>query len=378
MGETFQNFKHILYRVKTKALHQSRIGKFLKSLTGWRTAEAKDHVDLLFSLTRDVFGRYTMNHLSDNFLREHFTDENRRWQKHNDDIYIIDAPVYIEPVHSLVILETGKFVAVSKSKAHTHLQPSRVKYLSHKFFNGEYTQYDTLIHFDGYASKNLYHFFDDAFNPLLLLIQQKIVNKNIPILIHENVYSLKYVQYVLSLPEFASLNWVVQKKGEWIKANKVYKAVSSKEWWNDLYQMMERHVEKRPCRKVFLNRKPKFQRRLLNNDAIEQYLVEKGFEVIYAEDLTYAEQVKLFSEVKYFIASHGAGMTNLLYSKLSEVYVLELFSESLANPHFYWFLEGAKVKYYDAVLGSKLDINWNYLIDEKLFKERVEAMLSAA
>ncbi len=375
MATSIQDIKHILYRAKIRLLHQSAVGKAVMLLFRWKTAGEKDGITTVHYNLRDVFKDHTMNHLADSELCKRFQGENDRWSKHEDAIYLVDTPAYIEPDMSLVVLDAGRYVAQSKSRAHIHLQPSRIAFLKFIWFSRKYTSLDTIIHFDGYAGKNLYHFFDDALNPLLMIMRSGLVDKNTPVLIHESIYAIPYVQYVLAMPEFKNINWVVQKKNEWIKANKIYKGMSSKAWWNDLYQLMAGQVKKHPHRKVFLNRKPQFQRRLLNNDVIEQYLVEKGFEVVYAEDLTYAQQVALFTEVKYFIAAHGAGITNLLYSDLSQVHVMELFSESLLNPHFYWFLEGAKVKYYDAVVGSRLDMNWNYNIDETLFKERVVAML---
>jgi capsular polysaccharide biosynthesis protein len=136
-------------------------------------------------------------------------------------------------------------------------------------------------------------------------------------------------------------------------------------------------AEKKPYRKIFLNRKSFFQRNIKNIKRIEEILQGKGFEMIYAEDLSYEKQVELFREVKYFVGIHGAGLTNLLHSKIDELYVLEIFSESLVHASFYRFLEMLHIKYYDAIVGSAFDINWNFTIDENKFRERVELMLSA-
>ena len=38
-----------------------------------------------------------------------------------------------------------------------------------------------------------------------------------------------------------------------------------------------------------------------------------GFETVYTEELSFAEQVRLFSETRCLVSIHGAGLTNLMF-----------------------------------------------------------------
>src|SRR5205085_9138908 len=97
--------------------------------------------------------------------------------------------------------------------------------------------------------------------------------------------------------------------------------------------------------KIFLGRKPSYQRLVLNLDALMPVLQQFGFEIVFAEDLTYTEQVALFRNVRYFVGIHGAGLTNLLHSNIASLRVLEIFSSSMVHASFYRFLKILDVEY---------------------------------
>lgn len=62
---------------------------------------------------------------------------------------------------------------------------------------------------------------------------------------------------------------------------------------------------------VSRNRAPK--RRIANEAGLTNILNEFGFTTIYAEDLTFEQQVRIFSRARYLVSNHGAGLTNMLF-----------------------------------------------------------------
>ena len=54
-------------------------------------------------------------------------------------------------------------------------------------------------------------------------------------------------------------------------------------------------------------------RRIVDPQAMTEFLAEQGFVTCYAEDLTFAAQIDLFSQAAWVIAPHGAGLGNLLF-----------------------------------------------------------------
>ncbi|MDX2079832.1 MAG: glycosyltransferase family 61 protein [Terrimicrobiaceae bacterium] len=86
--------------------------------------------------------------------------------------------------------------------------------------------------------------------------------------------------------------------------------------------------------RVFISREDTFYgRRLLNETHVAQVLVQEGFQVCRLSELSFAEQVALFSAARLVVTVHGAGLTNLVFcQKGAEIH--ELFADSY-QPQMY-------------------------------------------
>ncbi len=76
--------------------------------------------------------------------------------------------------------------------------------------------------------------------------------------------------------------------------------------------------------RLYLSRRKSRRRRLANEDAVESLVVEFGFQIIRPEELSFADQVRLFSQAAVVCAPHGAGFANLVFAPPG-TRVLELF-----------------------------------------------------
>lgn len=81
--------------------------------------------------------------------------------------------------------------------------------------------------------------------------------------------------------------------------------------------------------KVFLLRGKQF-RGLINQEAIAQIASKYGYEVIDPIDLSFLEQVKLFSSAKKIITSGGAVMSNFLFCN-PNTRIANIYSEQISN-----------------------------------------------
>ena len=72
--------------------------------------------------------------------------------------------------------------------------------------------------------------------------------------------------------------------------------------------------EIKPHRKIYIARKKGGWRSVLNESDLLPHLLEEGFEVLNAEQLTFREQIHLFTEATLIVGLHGAGLTNILYA----------------------------------------------------------------
>ena len=77
------------------------------------------------------------------------------------------------------------------------------------------------------------------------------------------------------------------------------------------------------ARRVYISRARAPKRRIANEAEVSAALRKFDFEIIHAEDLPFVEQVRLFSQTRYLVSNHGAGLTNMLFMQ-SGGSVLEL------------------------------------------------------
>ncbi len=107
--------------------------------------------------------------------------------------------------------------------------------------------------------------------------------------------------------------------------------------------------EVRPHRKIYISRSKVSARKLENEAELLPYIKDAGFEIVYAEDLSFAEQVKMFNETSVLLAIHGGGMANILFmqpfTKIFEIRAAKI----AANPLCYWRL------------ANILNLEWNYI-----------------
>jgi capsular polysaccharide biosynthesis protein len=71
---------------------------------------------------------------------------------------------------------------------------------------------------------------------------------------------------------------------------------------------------KKRKRKIFISRSGSDYRQLLNSNEIEELLIDKGFEIVFPENLSFYSQVKIFSEAEIIIGQSGAGMANFIFA----------------------------------------------------------------
>jgi len=103
--------------------------------------------------------------------------------------------------------------------------------------------------------------------------------------------------------------------------------------------------------RVYLTRRAAEKRRIVNEEEIIPILVDRGFEIVCAEDLTFAQQVGLASQTRCLVSNHGAGLANMLFMREGGG-VLELRhrTDYVNNCYF--------------VMSSALDLNYFYQLCE--------------
>jgi capsular polysaccharide biosynthesis protein len=88
-----------------------------------------------------------------------------------------------------------------------------------------------------------------------------------------------------------------------------------------------------PNKKVYISRKNFISQdtRIDNEEAIENYFIEKGFEVVYPESIaTFEEEFKLFNSCSTLAALSGSGLTSLIFMQENQK-IIEIVSELMVG-----------------------------------------------
>jgi capsular polysaccharide biosynthesis protein len=70
-----------------------------------------------------------------------------------------------------------------------------------------------------------------------------------------------------------------------------------------------------PGRRIYISRQDSDQRRLVNEDEVIETVRAAAYEVVTLSGMAVADQIRLFSAAHRIIAPHGAGLTNIVFSR---------------------------------------------------------------
>lgn len=129
--------------------------------------------------------------------------------------------------------------------------------------------------------------------------------------------------------------------------------------------------QRNPKNRIFISRVKTQRGRLrclLNEEELFAELKEYGFKRYILEQLSIEEQIELFYDAEYVIGSHGAGLSNLIYSANAKV--VELFPTHYVIPHYY-YLSKSLNHTYRYWCGKAKEREANFTVDVKKIIEHV-------
>jgi Glycosyltransferase 61 len=89
----------------------------------------------------------------------------------------------------------------------------------------------------------------------------------------------------------------------------------------------------RGARRLFVSRRDAAKRRVVNEEVLVAALGDLGFEVVVPGAVSFAEQVRVFSEAEIVVGPHGAGLANALFMPEGSA-MLELHHPDFNRPYY--------------------------------------------
>jgi capsular polysaccharide biosynthesis protein len=131
---------------------------------------------------------------------------------------------------------------------------------------------------------------------------------------------------------------------------------------------------------VYATRRTAGYRHLDNEEEVTELLRGLGFEVVANEELSFREQVRLYSRARLVVGPMGANLANVLFLPPGAT-LLQLSRADDAENHLYWALAaavGARFRYQHCAYTDTRSGNfWNLRVDVERLRRNVEAALSA-
>jgi capsular polysaccharide biosynthesis protein len=271
----------------------------------------------------------------------------------------LQRTVLVEPRFGFAIADHGLLIETSVSNAYaardTYLRtmfglPSPIRYLEAKIRANSCADLDSVVSMATAWPHNYFHFYRD-FLPKILLMEEAEVDPALPVLVPAGLFDQPFFQEAVESKRLSRWNFVPIRE-QFIKANTIVFCSSNQ------FFVMDRSVTPEPellrlassgtkflespqevlalldvdvirpqagaQRRIFLTRSADSSRYLLNYEEIEPLLRRHGFETIDTAGMSLRQQAQLFSECRYLIGVHGAGLTNIIYAHDHDLSVLQI------------------------------------------------------
>lgn len=212
--------------------------------------------------------------------------------------------------------------------------------ISRRFFIKNTINLKKAVILSTFGSQGYYHWMMEVISKLLYLIENKIDFKDFVL-----VFSGRRMEFHKDFFKLLGLNNEQVFMGEKSRPFKVNNAIvplfphpignPSQETLDLLNKYLVTSLEIGfQDEMIYISRKFAKKRKILNEKELDAILNRYNIKTVYLEFMNLEEQIQLFKKVKLVIGPHGAGFTNILFSKKGTI-IVELFPKSYNNVSFY-------------------------------------------
>jgi hypothetical protein len=276
---------------------------------------------------------------------------------HDEYIYKISEPVIIDPETGWGILKKNRallYPSLGFSNEPHVRKPSIIKFLVRK----KTVDLSKSISFRDTAEENYFHFFNDILSKFYFLKRENLIDISTPLIISPKIYNTAYFGYFLNHTSLGSYNWHEHKNGIYFRSAETLfcKSFTHRlDIYNDMLDDLKiDSANLSKSRKIYLKRSRNSLRYIENEEKILPVLIEKGYEITEPENLSFKEQIQLFSQSSDLISVHGAGLTNMMFRRGGRMNVTEIFSPYPGFFPFHYIMMSKMFGFnYHALVGEK-------------------------
>lgn len=335
-----------------------RIWQFLAP----RRVAADPLPEILYTRTSTPFAEMDGRPLSAD-VNSHLLEPSRSFQQH-ESVTVLKTGGYVVPDGGWIISGSRRLVDSCLIDADYATRPSFRRYLRTRLrITGSIREVPRLIHLRDRGEANYWHFLNDIIGGRLRLARTNGVARDVPLLIGRRALEQPFVHDILTRTELARMKLIVQDD-ELVRYREAIYFQTPRHSLDSVNFFLDWLGAPRgdacATKRVFVIRGEGASRRISNLADVEAVCRQNGFETVQPETLSFREQMKLFSRVRYLVAEHGAGLTNMAFRRGAPLAVLEIFPRwAYAHPgglvghpppHYFWLAHALGFQY-DALAG---------------------------
>ena len=125
-------------------------------------------------------------------------------------------------------------------------------------------------------------------------------------------------------------------------------------------------------KRIYISRDLTMKKKILNENKLVSLLNKYDFKRVFAEKLSFKEQVELFHSAKIIISPIGAGLSNIIFS--DNLKVIELMPPRFLGTHYFMLSKALGFKW-DYIIGDYKDQNNNFKINLNSVEEKINKMI---
>jgi hypothetical protein len=345
--------------------------------------------EIVYSQTSQPFAAFDGKTLSPE-VRSYLLDPSRTFQQ-RESIVSLRGGGYVLPDGGWIVSGSWNLVDSGLIDSEYAPRPSFLRYLRQRLTAGAAIRdVPRLVHLRDRGETNYWHFLNDIVGGRLRLALRTRFGHDFPLLIGRRALERQFVRDILNSSDLAGKIIIVQdnelvRYREAICFETPRHSLESIDFF--LKYLGSTGGRASAKRRILLVRGREARRPMRNFPEIQAVCERYGFETIRPDNLSIRDQAKVFSEVRYLVAEHGAGLANIAFRRGAPLSLLEIFPTwryvhpggliGHPPPHYFWLARSLGFEY-DALAGRTMadDEVGAFSVDPRRLDEKLSRMLA--